>query len=112
MEVYARGIHNFMTKPFYNCGLKNVVDSVTYKVLIIDTKFRSFIPLEVRKMPPKLCHICGYELCIIPKDMNIDLNIFRTIPVAYLQHIYVGRHTCNSLFITTSSVHYKYFYIW
>ena len=58
-------------------------------------------------MATKLRKICGYEIFIITKDMNIDLNIFRTRLVTYLQQNYVGRHTCNSLFITTSAAHYK-----
>ena len=39
--------------------------------------------------------------------MHIDLNIFRIKPVTDLQQNYVGRHTCNSLFSTTSAAHYK-----
>ena len=39
--------------------------------------------------------------------MHIDLNIFRTIPVTDLRHKYLGRHTRNSLFSTTSAAHYK-----
>ena len=41
-------------------------------------------------MTPKLHQSCGCELCIIPKDMNIDLNIFITRLVTYLQHKSVG----------------------
>ena len=59
-------------------------------------------------MTPKLCQICGCERCIIPKDINIDLNIFRTRLVKHFQHMYVVRHIHNSLCITTSASQYKY----
>ena len=39
--------------------------------------------------------------------MQIDLNIFRMRLVIYLQHKYVGRHTRNILFSTTSGAYYK-----
>ena len=58
-------------------------------------------------MTPELRQICGCEICIIPKDMQIALNRPRKIFVTYLKHKYVGRHTCNSLFSTTSAEHYK-----
>ena len=96
-----------MVKPYYNGGLASVVDSVTQKVLISDTILRLFIPPQVRKMDSKLCQICRCELCIIPKDMEIYLNIFRTILVTDLQHKYVGRHTHNRLFSTKLCAHYK-----
>ena len=40
--------------------------------------------------------------------MQIDLNRYRRIILTDLQHKSVGRHTHNSLFITTSAAHYKY----
>ena len=100
-------LQNDMIKSSENDGLASVFDFVTDKLLISDTILRLFIPLKVRKMTPKLRQICGCELCIIPKDMQIYLNIFITIIVTDLQQKSFGRHTCNSLFITTSHVHYK-----
>ena len=85
MEVSVRDLQNYMIKPFENGGLASVVDYVTQKVLIYDTTLRSFIPPQVRKMTHKLRHISGCEICIIPKDMHIDLNIFITILVTNLQ---------------------------
>ena len=76
-------IHNDMIKPFNNGGLASMVYSVTHKLLISDTTLKSFIPPQVRKMYPKLRQICGCELCIIPKDIQIGLNIFITILVIY-----------------------------
>ena len=96
-----------MIKPFNNGGLASLVDYVTHKVLISDTKLRSFIPPQVQKITPKLRKFCWCELCIIPKDVYIDSNIFRTRRVPYLQQKYVKSHTRNSLFSTTSSTHYK-----
>ena len=96
-----------MVKPYDNGGLESVVDYVTQKVLIRYTTLRSFIPPQVNKMTPKLHHIYICELCIIPKDMQIDFNIFRRRLVTYLQQIIFGRHTCNSLFSTKSASHYK-----
>ena len=87
--------------------LDGVVDSVTQKVLISDTTLRSFITPKVHKMTPRLHQICGCELCIIPKDIPTHLNRFRTRIVTDLQYKFVGRHTCNSAFITTSNTHYK-----
>ena len=87
--------------------MANVVDYVTQKSFISDTTLRSFLPRQVRKMTPKTCHIFGYDICIIPKDMQIDLNRFRTRLVIYLQHKSVGRHTCTSAFSNTSAKNYK-----
>ena len=87
--------------------MDSVVDSLTYKLLIIDTTFRSFILPKVPKMTPKLCQICGCEICIIPKDMQIYLNILITILVIYLQKNFVGIHIRNSLFSYTIAAHYK-----
>ena len=84
MEISVRNIHNDMIKPFENGGLASVSDYVTYKVMISDTALGSFIPPKVWKITPKLRQLCGYDICIIPKDMNIDLNIFITILVTYL----------------------------
>ena len=58
-------------------------------------------------MAPRLRHICGYGLCIIPKYMQIYFYIFRTNIVTYLQQKSVGRHTHNSVYSTTSDPHYK-----
>ena len=107
MEVYVRGLQNDMIKPSNNCGFLIVVDPMTHKVLISDTTLGSFIPPQVRKMAPKLLLIFGYKLCIIPKDIQIDLNIFITILVIYLQQKSARIHTRNSLIITRSAVHYK-----
>ena len=108
MEIYVKDLHNYMIKPFDTGGLTSVVYSVTHKVLKIDTILRSFMPPQVSKITPKLRQICGCEVCIIPKDIHIDLNIFRTILVTYLQQKSVGSHTHNILFSTTSAAHYKY----
>ena len=40
--------------------------------------------------------------------MNIDLNRSIRINVTYLEYNYVGRHTRNSLFSTTSSENFRY----
>ena len=108
MEIYVRYLHNDMIKLFDNGGLASVFYSMTHKVLIIDTTLRSFIPPQLRKMTPKLHNIFGCELCIIPKDMQIGLNILRKIYVKYLQQKYIGRHTYNGLFSTTSAANYKH----
>ena len=86
-DIYIRDLHNDIRKPFYNGGLENVFDSVTHKFLISDTALRSIIPPKVSKMTPRLCQIFGCDIFIIPKDMWIDLNIFRTNPVYYIYNI-------------------------
>ena len=58
-------------------------------------------------MNPRLRQICGYELCIITKDIHIDVNIFRTNIVTDLQQKYVGIYTTNSVYSTTSAAYYK-----
>ena len=58
-------------------------------------------------MIPKIHQICGCELCIITKEIQIDLNRFRTRLVTFLQQKFLIRHTCNILFSTTSSAHYQ-----
>ena len=59
-------------------------------------------------MPPKIRQICGCDICIILKDVQIGFYIFRTRLVTYLQQKYVVRHTRNSIFITRIDAHYKY----
>ena len=73
-----------MMKPYVNDGLASVVDYVIQKLLINHTTLRSFIPPQVRKMTPKLFQIFLCELCIIPKDIKIGLNLFKTSLVTYL----------------------------
>ena len=107
MVIYVRGPHNGMIKPYENGEFASVIDFGTQKVLISDTTLRSFIIPQVRKMTPKLRHIRGCELCIIPKDMKVDLNRPGTRLVTGLKHKSVGRHILNSLFITTSDANYK-----
>ena len=76
MDISVRDLQDDMIKLFDNDGLASVVEYVTHKVLISDTTLRSFIPPKFRKMTSKLRQICGCELFIIPKDIQIDLNIF------------------------------------
>ena len=85
----------------------SVIDSMTQKVMISDAKLRLFIPPQVWKMTSKLHQICGCEIYIIPKYMKIYLNRSRTRIVTDLQQKYVGRHTYNSLFLTTRDAYYK-----
>ena len=107
MEISVRDLHNDTIKVIKNSGLKSLIDYVTHILLISDTLLRSFIPPQVCKITPKLCHICGCELCVIPKDVKIDLNRYRRRLVTVLQKKSVGIHTDNILFISTSDVDYK-----
>ena len=107
LNISVRDLHNNMIKLSNNVGLDRVVDSVTQKVLISDKTLRPFIPPQVRKMTPKLCQICGCEICITPKDTRIYLNISRTRLVTDLKQKYLRINTHNSLFSTTSAAHYK-----
>ena len=58
-------------------------------------------------MTIKLRQICGCEICIIPKYIQIYLNRSRNRLVKYLQHKYVCIHTHNRLFSTKSDECYK-----
>ena len=107
MDISVSDIHNYMIKPSDNGGLESVAYSVTHRVLISETTSRSFITPQVRKMNPKLCQIYGCEICTVPKDMQVDINILRTIIIKYLKQKYVGIHTYNILFSTTSAANYK-----
>ena len=107
MEIYARYIHNDMIKPSDDGQLESIVDSVKNKFLIIDTTLRSCILPQVYKMNPRLHHICGCDICMIPKYINIYLNRFRTNIVTYLQDKYVGIQTYNSSYSTKSDSYYK-----
>ena len=69
MEISVRDLHNDTIKVIENGGLESLIDYVTHRVLISDTLLRSFIPPQLCKITPKLCHICGCELYIIPKDV-------------------------------------------
>ena len=71
---------------------RRVVEYRTHKVLKINKILRSFILPQFRKITPQLHQIFGCDICIIPKDMHIDLNGFITRPVTYLQQNSVGRH--------------------
>ena len=107
IEISVRDLHNDTIKTSKNSWLESVVDSMTQKLMIRDTTLRSFIPPQFCEITPKLRHICVCEICIIPKDMQIDLNIFRIRLLTDLQQKSVGIHKRNSLFITTSARHYK-----
>ena len=107
MEISIRDIKNDTTKPSEDGGLESVGDYVTQKVPINGTTLRSFIPPQVRKITPRLRQICGCELFIITKDMQIDLNIFRTRLVTDLHYKSVGIHKHNSLFSIKSAAHYN-----
>ena len=74
-----------MIKSYENGGLDSVVDSLTHKFLISDTTLTSFIPPQVSNISPRLRQICGCDICIVPNAMQIDLNIFITNLVTYLQ---------------------------
>ena len=58
-------------------------------------------------MTPILRQVRGCDICMIPKDVHIDLNIFRTKIVSYLQNKSIGRHTRNSVFSTLITENYK-----
>ena len=58
-------------------------------------------------MTPKLRQICGCELCIITKYMQINLNRFGKKLVIDLQQKTVSRNTLKSIFITKRDAHYK-----
>ena len=79
-----------MIKLSYNIVLTSVVDYVTHKLLIIYSTLRWFIQPQVRNKTPKLCQICGCDLCIIPPYMQINLNSLRTILVTYVNKILLG----------------------
>ena len=96
-----------MIKPSDNVGLDSVVDSVTRKFLIIDTTLRPCKPPKFCKMTPKLRQICGCNLFVITKDMQIDLNRYITKLVSDLQQKSVRRNTHNSAFSTISDAHWK-----
>ena len=96
-----------MIKPYNNGGFTSVVDYVKHKVMISYTPLNPFIPPQVCRMTPKLSQIFGCEHFIISKDMQIDLNTFRTRLVKYLQYKYVETHPNNSLFSTKRDVNHK-----
>ena len=75
--------------------------------MISDTTLSSFIPLQVRKMNPRLRQICGCEIFTIPKNIYIDLNIFKRNFVSDLKQKPVVRNTHTSVYSTTSSEHNK-----
>ena len=91
MGISVRDLHHNMIKLSENGELDIIVDSATHKVLIHDITLRLFIPPEVCKMTPRLCQIYGCEICIMTKDIHIDLNILRTKLVSDLQQNYVMR---------------------
>ena len=84
-----------------------VVNSVTHKVMISDTTLRLFITPQVRKTTSKLRQIHGCDICIIPKDTQIDLDISRTRLVTDLQQTSVGRQIFNISFSNTRGANNK-----
>ena len=85
MGIFVKDIRNNMIKPSDNSGQDSVAYSMTKRALISDTRLSSFIPPKVSKMTTRLRQICGCDICIIPKDVHIDFDIFRTNIVTYLQ---------------------------
>ena len=79
MDISVRDLHNDMVNQSDNGGLDSVVDYVTKRVLISDTTLRLFILPHVIKTTPRLRQGFGCDICIIPKDMQIDSNRFRRI---------------------------------
>ena len=53
-----------------------------------------------------MSYTCRCKICIIPKDIHIYLNIFKTNIVLYLPKN-KWRHTCNSAYSTKSAAHNK-----
>ena len=100
MNIFVRDVHNGMIKPPENAELTSLVDYVAHKALISDIALRSFILPQVCKTTPNLRHICGCELCIIPKDVTIDLNVFIKRLVKDLQKKYVVYLVLQILHIT------------
>ena len=107
MEICVRDFHNDIIKPSDIGWLESIVHLFTHKLLISDSTLRSFITPQVRKMTPRLLQICGCDICITPKDMQIYLNIFRNNLVSELQHKSVGRHTRTISYRTKSVAQYK-----
>ena len=87
--------------------LESVLYSVTQKVLISDTTLRLFILTQVRKMTSILRQICECEICIITKDIQIDLIRSRTKIITFLQHKSVERYKFNIPYSTISAARYK-----
>ena len=88
-----------MITPFDNNKLASVVDYVTHKEFISNTTLRLFIQPQVSKRTNKLRQIWGCDICIIPKDLQIDLNIFRTILITDLQQKSIRRHTYTTVYL-------------
>ena len=107
MDMSVRYLQNDVITPSDKYGLDIVIGSVAQKVLISDTTLRSFVSPQVLKMTPKLHQICGCEICIIPKDMQIYLNRCITKLQIHVQQKSVIIHKHNSAFSTTSSAHYN-----
>ena len=107
MNISVRDIQKDKIKQLGKGELEIVVDYVTHKVLIMNTSLSSFTPPQVCKITHKLRQICGYGIYIIPRDIQTNLNGFRTRLVTDLNQKSVFRHTNNSLCITTSAAHYK-----
>ena len=78
MEISVRDPHNDIIKPSENGGLNILVDSVIRKYLITDTTLRLFILPQVWKISPILRQICRCDICKFTKDVQVDLNVFRT----------------------------------
>ena len=85
MDIFVKDIRKNMIKPSDNSGQNSVVYSMTKRDLKSDTRLSSFIPPKCSKMTPRLRQICRCDICIITKDMHIDLDRFRTNIVTHLQ---------------------------
>ena len=80
-DVSSRnGFINIHTLSQYNYF--GIFKEICGEVQISDTTLRFFKPQKFRKLTPRLRQICGCELCIIPKDIQIRLIIIRTKLVA------------------------------
>ena len=107
MDISVRNLNNDMIKPSENGGLKSVIYLVTQKFLISDKTLRLFIPPQVWKMNPGLRKIWKCELFIIPKYTKVDLNIYETKLLRYLQQNSDWGHTRKNIFSTINDAYYK-----
>ena len=76
LEISFREPHNDMNKPVTKGGLEGAIDD-DGKQILSDTMLRSLLPTNMRRMTERHKMMCGCEVCITPKRLQLTLNSWR-----------------------------------
>jgi hypothetical protein len=76
LEIPFRELHNLLISPVSEGGFAEARDK-SGKVVISDTALRYLAPPQLRKMTARHKQMCGCEMCITIRSLQLSLNAFR-----------------------------------